>query len=106
MPLFEIVGLIVSALLAWLWFDSFKARDIGIRAAKAICVAEALQLLDHTVSIASLKPARNEDGQVVLGRVYEFEYSDTRDTRRSGTVVMLGQKVIAVRLASDAATLH
>jgi hypothetical protein len=43
---------------------------------------------------------------MVLGRVYDFEYSDTGDNRRGGTVVMLGQKVIAVRLASDAATLH
>jgi hypothetical protein len=106
MPISEIVGLIVAALLGWLWFDSFKARDIGIRAAKAICAAEELQLLDYTVSIASLKPARNGDGQLVVGRVYNFEYSNTGDNRRSGTVVMLGQKVMIVRLASGGAKLH
>ena len=106
MPIFEVVGLIAVALLAWLWFDSFKAREIGIHAAKAICKADDLQLLDYTVSIASLKPARNEDGQLVVGRVYNFEYSDTGDNRRCGTVVMLGQKVIIVRLGSDTATLH
>jgi len=106
MPLFDFVGLIVAGLLAWLWFDSFKARDIGIRAAKAACSSEDLQLLDYTVSIASIKPARNEDGELVVGRVYNFEYSDTGDNRRSGSIVMLGQKVILVRLASDAVTLH
>ena len=106
MPAFEIVGLIVAAFLAWFWFDSFKARDIGIRAAKAICIREELQLLDYTVSIASMWPTRDENGQLVLGRVYNFEYSDTGDNRRSGSVVLLGQKVIIVRLASDAESLH
>lgn len=106
MPTFEIIGLIVLAAIAWLWFDSFKARDIGIHAAKAACAAEEFQFLDYTVSLASLKPARDEDGRRVLGRVYNFEYSDTGDNRLSGSIVMLGQQVIIVRMASAVATLH
>jgi hypothetical protein len=73
MPLFDFVGLIAAGLLAWFWFDSFKACDMGIRAAKAVCAKEELQLLDYTVSIASMKPVRNEEGQIVVGRVYSSE---------------------------------
>ena len=106
MPVFEITGLVVLAALAWLWFDSFKARDAGIRAAKAACDSEGLQLLDETVSLSSLKPVRDEEGHLVPGRVYAFEYSETGNDRQRGSIVMVGQRVIVVRLASTGPALH
>lgn len=51
-------------------------------------------LLDDTVSISGLKPARNEDGHIRLQRSYEFEFSDTGNNRRKGSVVLLGQRVV------------
>lgn len=108
MPVFEIISLFALFALAWLWFDSVKVRDIAVQAAQAACSAEALQFLDATVSIASLKPARDEDGQLVLRRVYSFEYSDTGNNRRPGSIAMLGQEVLFVnvglRPASQAPT--
>jgi len=98
MPTFEIAGLVVVALITWLWFDSFKARGIGIRAAESACAAEGLQLLDDTVAIASLTPARDDAGRLVLRRIYAFEYSDTGDNRRSGSVVMLGTQVVIINV--------
>lgn len=110
MPTFEIIGLVALGALAWLWFDSFKARDAGIHAARVACEAEHLQLLDDTVSIASLRPVRNDNGQVVLRRVYDFEFSDTGDDRRRGSVVLLGHRVVVIniglRLAPSERTLH
>jgi len=110
MPTLEIVSLLALGALAWLWFDSLKARDAGMDAARAACAADGLQLLDDTVAIAGLKPARNDDGQLVLRRVYEFEYSDTGDNRRRGSVVLLGQQVMLVnvglRAVPDVPTLH
>ena len=110
MPALEIISLVILGALAWLWFDSLKARDAGIAAARQACAADDLQLLDDTVSIAGLKPARNEDGQLVLRRVYEFEYSDTGDNRRRGSVVLLGQQVLLVniglRAVPEVRTLH
>jgi len=96
MPTFEIISLLILFALAWLWFGSIKARDTAVRTARAACIADDLQFLDETVSIASLKPARNEDGQMVLRRVYSFEYSDTGDNRRPGSIAMLGQEVLFV----------
>jgi hypothetical protein len=106
----ELFGLVALGALAWLWYDSLKARDAGIRAVRSACEAEGLQLLDETVSIAGLKPARNEEGHLVLRRVYQFEYSDTGDNRRRGSLVMLGQRVLVIniglRLVPESRTLH
>ncbi len=103
MPAFELAGLVLLAGLGWFWLDSLKARDAAIQAARKACAAESLQLLDDTVSIASLKPARDDDGRLMLQRVYTFEYSDTGDNRRRGSVVLLGHSVsminIGLRLA-------
>jgi len=57
-----------------------------------------LQLLDDTVAISSLRLARNDDGRLLLRRVYDFEYSDTGDNRRHGSVVMLGHRVVVLNL--------
>jgi hypothetical protein len=110
MPTFEIFGLALLGALAWLWYDSLQVRGIGIGAAKSACAAEGLQLLDDTVSIAGLGLARDNDGRLQLRRVYGFDYSDTGDNRRSGSVVMLGQRVLIVnvglRLVASNPTLH
>lgn len=110
MSAFDIFSLIVLVGLVWLWFDSSGAREAGIKAARFACESENLQLLDDTVAIAGLKPARNDDGRVVLRRIYEFEYSDTGNNRRKGSVVLHGHRVVVVniglRLVPSDATLH
>ena len=103
MPTFEIISLVVLGALAWLWFDSIHVRDIGVRAAKAACHAENLQLLDDTVSITSLRLARDDEGRLLLRRAYAFDYSDTGDNRRRGSVVLLGPRVIVVNVGLRAA---
>jgi len=98
MTSFDLASLLLLGALAWLWFDSMQARDIGLRAVRAACAVEGLQLLDETMSIAGLKLARDDDGRLLLQRNYRFEYSDTGDNRRSGSLVMLGQEVVAVAI--------
>lgn len=110
MPGPEILGIILLAALAWLWLDSLKAREAAVRAARAACVAEGLMLLDDTVAIANLKPARDDDGHFTLQRAYDFEYSDTGNNRLNGSVVLRGHRVILLnvgsRVAPDVRTLH
>ena len=98
MPGLEIAGLLVIGGFAWLWFDSLKAREAAIRAARAVCVAEGLMLLDATVAISGLKPARGEDGRLRLQRAYDFEYSDNGDNRLKGSVVLLGDRVVILNV--------
>lgn len=106
----ELLGLIVLILLGWLWFDSLKAREAAVRAARNACEAEGLLFLDDTVGIASIKPARDDEGRLKLQRAYDFEYSDTGNNRIQGSVVMLGHRVmllnVGLRTASNVTILY
>ncbi len=55
-------------------------------------------LLDDTVSISGIRPARNDDGQIRLQRSYDFEFSDTGNNRRKGSVVLLGRRVVLLNV--------
>ena len=90
----EIVLLLVCAGAVWLWLDSLKAREAAVAAARHACSLESLLLLDDTVAIAAVKLARDDDGRIRLQRAYVFEYSDTGNNRRNGSVVLLGRRVI------------
>ena len=106
----EVVGILIVGGLAWLWYDSLKAREAAVRAAREICVAEGLMLLDDTVAISGLKPVRDEDGRLKLQRAYDFEFSDTGNNRLKGSLVLRGRRVVIVnvgmRIAPAARTLH
>lgn len=93
MNLYELLPLVLTALVVWFWLDSLKAREIGILAARKACQDDGLQFLDDTVVGRSLRLARDDDGLLKLRRVYTFEYSDTGDNRRSGSVTLLGHEV-------------
>ncbi|SBT05085.1 conserved hypothetical protein [Candidatus Accumulibacter aalborgensis] len=94
----ETMTLLALLAAGWFWLDSFKARDAGIRAARAACDAEDLLLLDDTVALGSLRPQRDDEGRLRLRRVYHFEYSDTGDNRRDGHVTLLGSDLVMLHL--------
>ncbi|MEF8703368.1 MAG: DUF3301 domain-containing protein [Candidatus Accumulibacter sp. UW26] len=98
MPWTETLSLLLLLALAWFWFDSFHARAAGIDAARAACAAEDLLLLDDTVALAGLRPARDDDGRLRLRRVYHFEYSDTGNNRRPGRITLLGNQLLLLHL--------
>jgi hypothetical protein len=110
MPVLEVSGLLALLAMGWLWLDSLRARDAAILAARAACSSEGFQLLDDTVAISSLKPSRDEDRNLVLRRTYAFEYSDTGDNRRRGSIVLIGHRVLLLnigrRAAPDDQTIH
>jgi hypothetical protein len=89
----DAIILAALALSAWLWFDSMRSRERALVAGRDACERERLQLLDETVECVSLRPARDAEGRVRLRRVYRFEFSDTGDNRRAGSIVMLGGEV-------------
>ena len=89
----SVVSLLALAALAWLWFDSMRARERAVAAGKNACARERLQFLDETVECTSVRPVRSGAGQVRLRRVYRFEFSDDGSRRRAGSIVMLSGEV-------------
>ena len=94
----EIAALIALAAVAWLIWDSLKAREAAVEASRAACAAENVQFLDDTVAVESVCPARAPNGNLRLRRVYGFEYTATGNSRQRGTVVMLGDEGLVLRL--------
>ena len=106
----EGLSIALLAAIAWLWLDSLKVREAAVRAAREICAAEGLLLLDDTVAISGIRLRRGEDGRTRLQRSYDFEYSDTGNNRRKGTLVMLGHQLalfnVGLRAVPETRTLH
>ena len=110
MSWFEIISVVILGGLFWLWFDSTRVHEIAVERARSQCHVNEVQFLDDTVALGNIKPARDEDGRLILKRTYTFEYSDTGNNRQPGSIIMLGQEVqflnISPRLAGADITLH
>jgi hypothetical protein len=106
----EILVVLVLAACGWLLWGNLAAREAANAAMRAACKAEGLLFLDDTVALDSIWPLRDAEGRVGLRRVYTFEYSDTGDNRRRGSVTLSGDRVTAVdvgvRPASEGEPLH
>jgi hypothetical protein len=89
----ESITLLLLAALVWLWFDSMRARERALQSGKRACKRDGLMFLDETVECVGLAFARDADGRLVLRRTYGFEFSDTGNNRRSGSIVMLGGEI-------------
>ena len=100
MTLAELLVVLLLGALVWFWFDSLKAREAGVDAARRACLREAVQFLDETVVGQGLRLARDDNGRVVLRRGYAFEYSVSGDDRYAGSVVLEGREVVLVDVSA------
>ncbi len=89
----EILVIAMLGALAWFWLDSLSAREVGMAAVRQACAEEDLQLLDETVAGKQISLARDANGRLRWRRVFVFEYSDTGNNRRSGSISLLGHDV-------------
>jgi len=96
MTLLEVLALLAAAAAAGLLWTSLQARETANAAMRAACRAEGLLFLDDTVALQSMRPVRDGDGRMALRRIYGFEYSDTGDNRRRGSVTLLGPRIVAI----------
>jgi len=96
--MWEAFALAALAALAWWWYDSMRSRERAVATAGAACEREGLQFLDDTVECVKTRPARGEEGRLTVRRTYRFEFSDTGNNRRSGSVVVLGTTVESLYL--------
>ena len=95
------IVLLILAGLVFFWLDSMKCRENAIIAARRACQDIDVQLLDQTVSLQSIKLARNSRGRLCFKRIYAFEYSIQGTERRNGRAIMQGKWVQQVQLDDD-----
>lgn len=93
MSFFELISLLLLLAIGWFWLDSIRARDIAIQAARETCDADEVQFLDETVTGQRVRLTRDDQGKLRLWRIYRFEFSDTGNNRRVGTIMLIGDRV-------------
>ena len=96
--MWEITAIVVFGAAALLWVDSLRARERAVEAGKRACARYELLFLDDTVAFARLRLRRDEEGQLKIARTYTFEFSDTGNNRRHGSIVMLGARLVDLQL--------
>ena len=96
MTFFQLVSSLLLGAVVWFWFDSLKARESGLAAARRACQREGLQFLDETVVGHGFKFARDDKGHLVLRRGFDFEYSLSGDDRYLGAVIIEGHDIVLV----------
>lgn len=96
--MWEIGAIVAIAAGALLWVDSLRARERAVAAGRRACERFQLQFLDETVAFTRLRLRRNQDGQLRIARTYTFEFSDTGNNRRHGSIVMLGGNIEDLQL--------
>jgi len=97
-----VVAVLVAA--GWFLWTSLRAREAANAAIRPACRDQGLLFLDDTVALERIRPKRNSEGHLTLERVYRFEYSDTGNNRRKGSVTLIGAHVLDVDLGPSVTT--
>ena len=96
--MWELAAILAIFAVAFAWLDGMKARERAVDAGREACDRYQLQMLDDTVSLATLRLGRDEEGRLKVCRTYTFEFSDTGNNRRRGAIDMLGGEVADLHL--------
>ena len=96
--MWEAAAILLLVLALLFWVDSLRARERALAAGRAACLRYGVQLLDETVAAHALRLARDGEGRLRIRRVFAFEFSDTGNNRRHGSVVILGAEVQDLQL--------
>src|SRR5690606_9270017 len=82
--------LLVAAIAAWIW-RGMGLHDQALSIARRHCRQAGVQLLDESVALTRLRPARGRWGRPGLRRRYAFEFTVTGERRYAGFVEMQGR---------------
>lgn len=98
MDVISLLFLLLLAVLVWFWYDSLRALEIARKAGKRACDDANVQFLDDTVAGIALALVRDKSGRRVLRRTYQFEFSETGNTRLEGQLIVLGDRIESVTM--------
>ena len=98
----EIAAIGLVALVAWLVWGTLAAHEAANAAMRRACELRRLYFLDDTVSLASVRPVRDDEGRMRLRWAYRFQYSDTGHNRRDGSIALVGRRVVDLDVGEPA----
>lgn len=77
----------------WVWYSGAKTKEIAIDFVQLALRETGLQLLDGTIYIKKIWPARLPSGSVGVLRFYNFEYTSNGADRYRGIIVMAASQL-------------
>jgi hypothetical protein len=95
-----LILLIVIFVLALLWLDGARARELAIAISKAACKRQGLQLLDDTVFRERIGLRWTPRG-LRFRRMFKFEYSTEGTLRQSGYILLIGAELELIHLQNE-----
>src|SRR5690625_7254337 len=96
MGLASLLGtLLVLTMTVVVWLSAVNAREQTYRAAREYCQRQEWQLLDQTVALRSMWPARTRHG-LRLKRRYRFEFSLEGTGWRRGGVTIVNRSPVRI----------
>ena len=104
LTLTEILLLLLFLGGGWYWHDAMRAKELARAAGRQRCSDAGVTFLDDTVSLARLRPRRDEDGRVNLYREFRFEFTGDGSARHGGEIALLGTRVLQVEMEPYRAT--
>ncbi len=99
------IGLLAAlTLVFWLWYSGARAKEVAIRCVNVACEQTGVQLLDATIFLKKLWPARLQNGRIGLLRFYEFDYTENGANRFQGLIVMTANRMEYLQMEKDGHT--
>lgn len=84
-----LTGILLIALVIWLWLDGARAREIATGICEAACRQRGLQFLDQTVALRQFGLRWTNEG-IRLRRLFRFDYSEEGVGRHTGHITLVG----------------
>jgi hypothetical protein len=94
----KLLLLILAGVTAVYWWQSGLFKGRARELATAHCRQLDLQLLDQSMVIMTIWPARSGSGKIEFRRTYQFEFSSIGDRRYQGLLVMQGMRLKSIEL--------
>lgn len=94
MPTLVLLMILGAAAFAF-WSASRAAAERAETLGRNACGAAGVQWLDQSVHEIRVRLCRNENGRLGLERTFRFDYSLNGDDRRSGRLVLRGDRLVA-----------
>ncbi len=97
--------IVVFALLAGLWADGARARELATQLGETLCRRRSLQFLDGTVVLRRVGLRWTRTG-LRFRRMFSFDYSREGSGRHTAWLILLGSEIEQVVLDEPAPAPH